>query len=53
MTEPISKIPQGKTLENGVLKSNPQYEAERQYIKAVEEQTRNPLSVGKQRNRAK
>jgi hypothetical protein len=49
----ISKIPQGKILSNGVLKENPQYQVEQQYVKVVEETTRNPLSVGKHRSRAK
>ena len=53
MTEPISKIPQGKTLVNDVLKENPQYEQERQYIRAVQQSKPHPFSVGKQRNRAK
>ena len=34
-------------------KENPQYQVEQQYVKVVEETTRNPFSVGKQRNRAK
>jgi ribosomal protein S4 len=49
----ISKIPQGKIMENGVLVENPQYEMQRQYIKEVEEAQRNPLSMGKHRKRAK
>lgn len=52
MCFPTSKIPQGKTLEiSGVLKENPQYQMEQQYIKEVEKATRNPLSVGKERHR--
>ena len=54
MCFPTSKIPQGKTLEiSGVLKENPQYELQKQYIKEVEKATRNPLSMGKHRERAK
>ena len=53
MTTPISKIPQGKSLINDVLKENPQYEAERQYVRVVQRETPHPFSVGKQRNRAK
>jgi len=49
----VSKIPQGKTLNNGVLVENPQYQVEKLYTKVVEETTRNPFSVGKHRNRAK
>lgn len=53
MTEPMSKIPQGKSLENGALKENPQYEQEKQYVRAVQQSNPHPFSVGKQRNRAK
>jgi len=49
----VSKIPQSKILQNGVLVENPQYQVEQQYVKVVEETTRNPFSVGKHRNRAK
>lgn len=48
-----SKIPQGKVLYNGVLKDSPQYEQQVQVMKLVEETQRNPLSMGKHRNRAK
>ena len=49
----VRKIPQGKILENGKLIEHPQYVAMKQYEKEVEQSQRNPLSVGKQRNRAK
>jgi hypothetical protein len=49
----VSKIPQGKVLDNGVLKTHPQYEEQMQVMKMVEETQRNPLSMGKHRNRAK
>ncbi len=49
----VSKIPQGKVLDNGVLKTHPQYEEQMQIAKMVEETTRNPLSIGKRRHRAK
>jgi len=48
-----SKIPQGKTLDNGVLKDNVAYEQQMQVIKLVEKTQRNPLSMGKHRSRAK
>lgn len=48
-----SKIPQGKILDNGTLKENLRYEEQKQVTKMLEETTRNPLSVGKHRNRAK
>lgn len=47
-----SKIPQGKTLDNGTLKENPMYEQQIQVVKMVQETTRNPLSMGKERKRA-
>lgn len=47
-----SKIPQGKTLDNGTLKENPIYEQQMQVVKLVEDTRRNPLSMGKQRKRA-